>query len=315
MIGRLPGKVAETAVKFIAASAAGAKDYKTTNGTTVFRMSKHMGRLGGFSSLAGAVFVLLALLNVPPHVIGWIVFALLFGGLGLPLFIAYLVSRVYVDDESITLKKSFGKCRQVFWRDIRCAYDVGIQHDIKICCDSGGMKIGSYFSGFNHLKALMEEHRPGMFAAETVMASPGIKTAQGAAFRRGKAIGNVGIFMALLAVAVAAIPSEGIANALSKVLLIAFFGGCGIYYLLSCYVSRVVLDAEGITYKNAFGMTRSIRWEDIRYANVRKEKGRDTREYISVTGRDRTIIKIRADYCGYKVIKGVIKKRHPKGMK
>jgi hypothetical protein len=311
----MPGQAAKVAISAIAAAAAGAKDYKKINGTTVFRMSKYMGRLGGFSVLAGAVFAVLAILNVPPHVIGWIVFALLFGGLGLPLFIAYVVSRVYVDDESITLKNSFGKRKQVFWRDIRCAYDVGVQHDIKICCSSGSMKIGAYFSGFKHLIALMEEHRPGVFAAETVMASPGVKTADGAAFKRGKAIGNVGIFMVLLGAGPALIPSEGIANAVSKVFLAAFFGGCGIYFLLSCYVSRVVLNAESITYRNAFGMTRSIRWEDIRYANIRREKGRDTREFIRVTGRDRTIIKIPADYCGYGVIKGVIRQRHPKGMK
>lgn len=315
MLGNLPGRLAEAFVTFIAASAAGAKDYEETNGTTIFRMSKLMGGLGGFSALVGAVFAVLAVMNVPPHIVGWIVLALLFGGLGLPLYIAYLVSRVYVDDEKITLRNSFGIRKHIFWRDIDCAYDVGIQHDIKICCDNGSMKVGAYFSGFNHLKALMEEHRPGVFAEGAVMASAGIKTSDGAAFRRGKAIGNVGIFMVLLAVGAAAIPSEGFGNAVGKVLLIAFFGGCGIYYLLSCYVSRVILDEKMIAYKNAFGMTRSIRWDDIRYANIRKEKGRDTREYIRVTGRDRTIIKIRADFCGYRVIKGVIRQHHPKGMK
>ena len=310
------GHVTQVILELIAGKAANSKDYKTANSTTVFRTSKSMGRLGAFTTIATVVFAILAVLNAPPHILCWLSFMALCSLLGPPLFITYLVLRVYVDDHQIMIRNAFGLKKHIRWQDVKCVYPYDIWGDYKICSEDKNIKIGSYLSGFRHLKGLIEKNHPGAFDTDTVLNWRDFKTGNAAVFKKTPAIGVLGAFLTLFAFGFMWIHSEKLIDLISQILLVVVAGGCGIYMLLTFFVSRVFVDSENIIYRNPLGIDKQILWQNIKSARVcRSSNSRDFQEYIQITGTDKAKIKIDSNFCGYKLIKDVIRRYYPKGLK
>jgi hypothetical protein len=296
--------------------AAGSKHYKTSKGTTRFRASRSVGGLGLFSIVLGLVFVFPAVFSTASYAIGWLILTALFGLLGLPLVVTAAVSKVWATPQGITYRNAVGASRSIRWEDIRYVYAYSMQGDIKLCGRYGNLKIGSYFAGFNHLKSLIEQARPGVFSAETVLASEDFRTSEGfAVFRQGMALTNVGIFLALLGAGAALLPTyDSMVQLLSKIALSGSFVLMGLYFMLDGLVSRVYLEPDRLVFRNFCGIRTAVDWQDIRKAGTRFTRDRSRREYLLVSGKN-TKIKIKRNFIAYDLLKSEISRRSNRGPK
>lgn len=303
------GPIVKHVIDAMADSAAKSEDFKTIKGTTVFHISKGVRGLGIFSTAVGLIFALLALFNVPPSWIGWLCFSALFDVLGLPLLIAAMICKVWVDTQRITYRNAVGISRSVPWEEIQCVYTNSIGGNIKICGRYRNLKIGSAYAGFNRLKKMIEQAHPSAFSAEAVLESEDFQAAQGvAAFRQSIAVTNVGIFIMLIGL-LGFIPSkETIAELMSKIILIVGMGTMGLYYTMEGLVSRVYLEPTRLVYRNFCGMKTAIAWRDIRHVSTCFTNDRSRREYLKVS-RGKTVIKIKFTYIAYDLLKSEIKRR------
>lgn len=265
----------------------------------------------------GTVSALMTLFNFSPTWrLGCLCFAVLFGGLGLPIVLTLLIAQVRVDAEKLTCRNAIGISRSVYWPDIQCAYTTSIQGNIKICGKYGNLRIGSEYAGFNHLKALIEQAHPGAFSPESVLESKAFKVAEGiAAFRQAMGIINVGIFMVLLgSIVFLPLPAaDTIENLIAKILLFVGFGTWGFYFILDGLVSRVYLEPERLVYRNFYGGKIAIDWRDIRKVRACVTRDRSKREYVLVSGNE-IQIKIKRNYIAYDLLKSEIKKRREESM-
>jgi hypothetical protein len=308
------GSFVKHAIDAMVETAAGSKRYKTSKGTTSFRVSRGVGGLGWFSIAVGMIFVFPAIFSQEPYPLGWLILTALFDVLGLPLVITTAVARVRVTPQGITYRNAVGISRSMRFEDIRCAYACSLQGDIKLCGRYANLKLGSYFAGFSHLKALIEEAQPGVFGAEAVLASEDFRTAEGvAAFRQGMALTNVGLFIALLGVGAALLPTyDSMAQLLSKIAVSGSFTVMGLYFMLDGLVSRVYLEPDRLVYRNFRGAKTALAWQDIRKVSARFTRGRSRREYLLVSGKDYDI-KIKRNFIAYDLLKSEIDRRrdHP----
>jgi hypothetical protein len=301
------GAFVKHTIDMMVETAAGSKRYRTSKGTTTFRASRGVGGLGLFSIAFGAIFVLPAVLSETP---GWLILTALFALLGLPIVVTVMVSRVQATPQGVTYRNAIGVTRSLLWDDILCVYAYSMQGDIKLCGRQKPLKIGSYFAGFNHLKALIEKACPGVFSAEAVLASDDFRTAQGGAvFRQGMALTNVGIFLALLGAGAAFLPTYGsAAQLLSKILVAAFFLGMGLYYMLDGLVSRVYLEPDRLVCRNFLGAKTSIPWPDIAQVSPRVTHDRSRREYLLITSKD-IRIKLKRNFIAYDLLRSELTRR------
>lgn len=286
-------------------------DYKEEDGVLIFRVSALIGAAG----LVGILIMLamfIIILADSSQLGAKLFLAALFGLLSLPLFLTYIVSRVYIDAESITLCNALGKKKSIPWDDLKAVYTASQQGDIKICSEKAEILIYSYFKGSCLIEALIDKFCPEAFGINALLGSSVIpksyRKKNGAlVFRTNKVIAGTSVLFLLFVLFIAFLPPErfepmGDSRLAAKLAVIAFFAIPSLILLLYSFVRRVYIDSEKIKYRNIIGLKKEILWRDAKDCET---VFNDLGECLKVNGPDKTII-IGKGFSGYELIADII---------
>ncbi len=92
-------------------------------------------------------------------------------------------------------------------------------------------------------------------------------------FRAKAYAGAAGLFLLFVFVAMFLAKVEDPSKIAGRLFLGALFGSSGLYLLLFFIVSRVYISAERIAYRSAFGMIKSIAWDDFKAVYKASQEG------------------------------------------
>jgi hypothetical protein len=292
-------------------------DYKEKDGTLIFRVRAFVGAVGLIGVLVMLAMFILAIADSSQF--GAKLFlGSMFGLLGLPLFLSYIVSGVYIDAESITLRNPLGIKKSMLWGDLKAVYTASPQGDIKVCGEKNEILIFSYFKGEYLIEALIDKFCPEAFKIESLLGSSVIpksyRKKNGAlVFRTNKIIAGVSVLFLLFDLFLAFYPLEKFepmedSRLAAKLAVIAFFAIPALILMLYSFIRRVYIDSKKIEYRNILGLKKEIYWKDAIDCDTFMNSWN---EYFKVSSRDKAI-KIAKGFSGYGLITDIIYKYCPK---
>jgi len=292
------------------ASSAEADDYKCKNDTLIFKAYKFFGIVGFVGMLFVMGIVVVAITDSSQ--LGAKLFLIFFFSLpGVPLVLLYLVARVYLDEDKLVYRNPIGIKRTILWKDVTEIYSSPRNNGIVVCTGKRKLKLGDHFKGCYVIEEVIKEKCWSTFN-EVSYEKSGYQhfiREDGSVVLKGRKLyAVIGGAMLLVAVGCLFLPVEGPPSA--KALLVALFAIPGILVLLCSFTLRLSMDTEKIAYRNLIGITRAIRWQDLK--SVRSEAiGR--KACTIFTGKNGQKIRLSPGYLdGYDHIGKFVRQFNPK---
>ena len=230
-------------------------------GQKVFRIKRSAFVIGSVGLVISVGVACIAFISWPTTSAALILTAL-FAYLAIPIFISYLVTRLYVDMEGIEHRNGLGIRKRIKWCDVKAVCFLA-NGTLVVCGERDKIKIEPLYRNAENLGALIDKYCPHIFSAKAaaVVAGPGVQSEDGViTFRRKRYIAVIGILMMAIGIGFLLTPAAWLA----KWLILIMYGIPGLLIFLSFAVPRAYADDEKITYRNLAGGKKQIRWEDIR---------------------------------------------------
>lgn len=279
-------------------------DCREKNGTLIFRVSSFIGG-AGLVGVLSMLAVFISAIADSSQLESKLILGAMIGLLSLPLFLSYIVSKVYIDNEKITLRNPLGIKKSILWDDLKVVYTASNMGDIRVCSEKKEILIYSYFKGSYLIEALIDKFCPESFRLSSLLGSAVIprsyRKKNGAlVFRTNKVIAGVGVLFLLFALFIIIYPLNY--SMTDKLAISAFFGVPGLILFLYSFVRRVCIDPGRIEYRNMVGLKKDICWADVEDRGTFKN---NDIVYFKVCSREKTI-KISKTFSGYELIKEII---------
>lgn len=290
------------------------KHYRKSKGILVFRARAYVG--------AAALFLLFVMLAVfiadakdPSRVAGKFIIGALFGALGLYLLLSYILPRVYLGAESITVRNAMGLKISIPWDDVKAVYKAS-PGAVNVCSEKDEIMIDSYFKDLQLIKLLLEKFRPEAFKIESLLRSAVIpksyRKKDGAlVFRVNKLVAAFIILFMLIALGTALTPVEEFvplwgSQLASKLTVVAVPAIPVLLLLLYCLSLRVTIDSEKIEHKSFSGI-KGICWKDVIH---RETYVRNRNLHLKLFSRDKSIV-LSGIFSGFELMMDIINKYCP----
>lgn len=291
------------------------KYYRKKEGILVFRSKAFVGAAGLF-----ILFIMLAMFIADPEdsskLAGRLFLGAVFGFSGMYLLLTCIISRVYIRNESITMRNVFGMKRSIPWGDLKAVYRASQPGAVKVCSEKNEILIYSYFKGLPIIKSLLEKFCPEAFNIESLLSSAVIprsyRKKNGAlVFRINKLAAAFITLFLLIALGPVITPLEKFAplggSQLASKLAVIALPVPALLILLYCLSIRVIIDPGKIEYKSFIGIKKVISWKDVTCCGTFV---RNRNLHLKVCSSDRKIV-VSGIFSGFELMMEIIKKYCP----
>ena len=303
-----PGLAAEIITQFIEAGVYSKRDFKCKKGMYRFRCSHYVGLMGIVCLLFVLGTTYSAITDASQR--GAAIFvSVLFAVPSIPTLLLYLVAKVWLGEDKLVTRNLIGIKKTIYWRDITETYQSRDGGEFIVRAGKKKVWLYTFFKGSCIIESVVEEKtRENPHNIKSRNEYEKFVREDGTVILRGRKLyAVIGIAILLCTIGCIFLSVEG--QWIAKAVVVALFAILGTWILLFYLMLRLYMDAEKVTYRNTFGITKKIRWVDFKHAYNEKNLGQPC---ITLKSKDNRIIRLYKGYLdGYEHIHRFIRQFHP----